>query len=271
MSLRDQPEFGSLAESIREISDGRRIFYVSNPGNWGDALIRQGTLDFFTQYKIYVKEIKFRKINNYHSLLSSFLYIFSNSIFIYGGGGALAGNYPRHFEKIVKVLSKFDGKFIILPSTFGPDANNQFRSLRSKRKYFFSRDKAFSNKFLSGSMFCHDMAFFLDPEIIPATRDTGYFFRRDHESSGKTPICFSDHEAPENRDISAEGNHFSSAKKFIAEVGSYSEIFTDRLHVAIAGALMQRRVHLYQNSYYKNEAIFEASIRGNYKNVSFSE
>ena len=47
------------------------------------------------------------------------------------------------------------------------------------------------------------------------------------------------------------------------------EIHTDRLHMAISGALLGKRVRLYPNSYFKNQAVYELSLAGAYPNVEW--
>jgi hypothetical protein len=36
-------EFARLAATLVERRDGQAVYYLPNSGNWGDALIRQGT------------------------------------------------------------------------------------------------------------------------------------------------------------------------------------------------------------------------------------
>jgi hypothetical protein len=60
----------------------------------------------------------------------------------------------------------------------------------------------------------------------------------------------------------------SSLDHLFEVIGSHSRIQTDRLHVAIAGALLGREVHLHPNSYYKNQAVYDYSLE-QYENVTF--
>src|SRR4051812_30430402 len=46
-SLRTAPEFTALAQHLRELSNGRQFAYFQMSGNWGDALIRKGAVNFF--------------------------------------------------------------------------------------------------------------------------------------------------------------------------------------------------------------------------------
>jgi exopolysaccharide biosynthesis predicted pyruvyltransferase EpsI len=54
-------------------------------------------------------------------------------------------------------------------------------------------------------------------------------------------------------------------------LSDFEEIRTNRLHICIAGALLGKRVHFYPNSYWKNRAVYEYSIKGKYGNVQWME
>jgi exopolysaccharide biosynthesis predicted pyruvyltransferase EpsI len=50
----------------------------------------------------------------------------------------------------------------------------------------------------------------------------------------------------------------------------YKKIDTDRLHVAIGATLLEKKVTLFPNSYYKNKAVYDYSLR-KFPNISFIE
>lgn len=52
-------------------------------------------------------------------------------------------------------------------------------------------------------------------------------------------------------------------------VDRYNCIRTNRLHVAIAGALLGKRVHFYPNSYYKCREVYQFSMKGRFPNVTW--
>ncbi len=60
-----------------------------------------------------------------------------------------------------------------------------------------------------------------------------------------------------------------AARDFLAIADRYDEIRTDRLHVAIAGALLGKRVLLHDNSYGKNRAVWEHSVAGRFATVEW--
>ena len=53
-----------------------------------------------------------------------------------------------------------------------------------------------------------------------------------------------------------------SAAQFIQTIDRFEEVDTDRLHVAIAAALLGKPARLHDNSYYKNRAVFRSSLDG---------
>ena len=52
-------------------------------------------------------------------------------------------------------------------------------------------------------------------------------------------------------------------------LSKFKTINTNRLHIAIAGILLDKNVNFYRNSYYKNKSVFEYSINNIYKNTIF--
>lgn len=52
---------------------------------------------------------------------------------------------------------------------------------------------------------------------------------------------------------------YYSAFKILKFIQKYDEVQTNRLHIAIAGAILGKKTHLYPNSYFKNKAIYEYS------------
>ncbi|MFW5701162.1 MAG: polysaccharide pyruvyl transferase family protein [Cyclobacteriaceae bacterium] len=61
------------------------------------------------------------------------------------------------------------------------------------------------------------------------------------------------------------------AKKFLGYLQKFDEIRTNRLHVAIGGALLGKKVYLQANSYFKNRAIYEFSLKDKFPNVTWQE
>lgn len=109
-----------------------------------------------------------------------------------------------------------------------------------------------------------------DIEDFIEPRTGGYellAFRNDKESAlGEdileeiVEIC----DNPIKRDVSIKG----SMTDFVSTVEHAEKVFTDRLHVAILGTILEKDVTLFGNKYHKNRGVYEYSLK---EKVSFIE
>ena len=197
--------------------------------------------------------IKYREL--YRKPASWIIPFVLGGIYIYGGSGAWCKHYNTG-EKYIKIFSK-RFKTIVLPSTYD-------KTFEYPKVEFYCRDMQESQSNMPSATFCHDLAFYLTPQPKnKATKDVGHFFRRDAERNQL-------HALPkDNWDISRDGKQLNDAYEFIEHINSFKTIYTDRLHVAIAGTLIGKEVHIFSNNYFKTRAIFESSMRNNFKNCTF--
>ena len=120
-----------------------------------------------------------------------------------------------------------------------------------------------------------DMAFYLNVDKyvnIPSRALKLNYFRRDREKTS-FPL------PSNNRDLSKEINIISSmnnkrlviknAYNLLDEINKYSIINTNRLHGAIGGSLLNKHVKLYPNSYWKNQEVYNYSLRGDFPKTIF--
>ena len=54
-------------------------------------------------------------------------------------------------------------------------------------------------------------------------------------------------------------------------ISKYKVVNTNRLHGGIASSLLQKTVNLYPNSYWKNKAVYEYSLKDKYPKTKFIE
>ena len=73
-----------------------------------------------------------------------------------------------------------------------------------------------------------------------------------------------DDDNPVVSDVSMRG----SLTDFVSTVENAEEVFTDRLHVAILGSILGKKVTLYGNVYHKNRGVWEYSLRDTVNFVS---
>lgn len=246
-SLKNDVCFTELKTDLKRACNGKRVYYFGNPGNWGDALIRSGCLQILNDVGIKHTELYRRPL----TWIKPFLL---GGVFIYGGGGAWC-KYYNTGEKYSRLFSK-RFKVIVMPSTYD-------KTFRIPNTSFYVRDKFQSSEFMPNARFCHDLAFYLEPQTTHNGSGTGYLFRIDSERNEQNEI------PTENRDFSKEGNQHSNSDHFFKHIDQYETVHTDRLHVAVSGCLLGKETHLYSNSYFKSEAIYKTSMQNAFPNCHF--
>ena len=246
-----EERYDILRETILSQSKGKDVVYLPNKGNWGDALIRQGTLKFLADAGIDFREVK--KVN-----AETIPRLGEGKLILLGGGGSWCFLWD-HAMEILGALSERH-TVIVFPSTYELQP-------RFENTTYFSRDRFESMENVPGSIFCHDMAFYLGRNFCPAKpgKGKGFFFRTDAESAGRIEIPKS------NRDISPKGKERTGIRGFFRAVNRFETIFTDRLHVSIAGCLLGKEVHLYPGSYFKNRAVYRSSMERRFERAHFHE
>ena len=254
-------QFAELARKVNNIRGERSILFAINPGNWGDSLIREGTERFLNYFEMPYHTIEIGALIKGRSDLQEAKRLFSGCepILIINGCGAFTKN-GRRVPFMAKMSHNFE-ETIIFPASYETSVRDDFNWHNT---HFFARDKDKSLANVPDADFCHDMAFFLDPPKIKATKKIGNFFRTDSERSGNIRV------PRDNLDISRKGKFYTPVEGFFHAIGNYEVVRTDRLHVAIAGALLGRNVQFFANRYFKNYSVYCSSMKELYPNVEFS-
>jgi len=244
----------------------KKIIYIPNPGNAGDSLIAFGTLQTFKKVGL---KYEIGNINKEYN----------NQILFYAGGGNLVGIYKSCRKFINK--NKDKNKIIILPHTIKNEDeliknlnNNIILICREKMSYDYVYNiiKNKNNVFLS-----KDMAFYINNiEKYKKIKGNGVCncFRQDCE---KTSISIPNNNIDLSNKLNKPGNTnninvINSVSLSIFDyLSKFDTINTNRLHMAIAGSLLNKNVNFYSNSYYKNKAVFDYSINNIFKNTIFHQ
>lgn len=251
-NLRSAESFGLLAEAIRHHVGERPAHFFPSPGNWGDSLINHGSRQFLSEFNIRHSEHARAEFDA--PALGDTL----DTTAVVGGGGG----WNRNWSSTVRFTTQLAARYrhvVVLPSSYDValvrEARAEIENATLVSRAPESDDSSFA--------FCHDMAFFCEPRasfedplpypLIALRRDK----ERHHSSI----------DPDRNLDISLLGNADSAASGFFELVGRFDEIFTDRLHVAIAGAMLGKSVRLLDGNYGKNRGVFDGSLRSNYANV----
>ena len=108
--------FATLARAIQEECTDRPVYYVANPGNWGDALIRAGTLRFFRATGLRYTELPWRHSSRGAKIRWWLGGDTNDGVLIVGGGGAWCDLW-NHYED-VKAMQRPFRSTIVLPSTY---------------------------------------------------------------------------------------------------------------------------------------------------------
>jgi exopolysaccharide biosynthesis predicted pyruvyltransferase EpsI len=244
----------------------KKCIYIPNPGNAGDSLIALGTIEILkacdVEYSIghYTKQYR-------------------NETLIYGGGGNLVNLYKNC--EIFLNNNSLNNNITILPHTI-KDVDQLLRKPEIKNNVtFFCREYIsydYVKNFTSNVYIDHDSAFFIPDSFFSKfidkepSLDIAYCFRADLE---KTNVAI----PRTNKDISIALNInnwtkdpntiISVCNNMFEYISNYKEIHTNRLHVSIAASLLGKKCYLYSNSYFKNKAIYEFSIKEKFPNTYF--
>ncbi|MCX6731780.1 MAG: polysaccharide pyruvyl transferase family protein [Candidatus Parcubacteria bacterium] len=237
-----------------KIYKNKSVDFFRFPGNYGDSLIWHGTKILLSSLNILEQYVN----------ISSPKY---NNVLFIDGGGNLVDYYSDVKNFLIKKPSLYD-EIIILPHTiFGKKQIEVLNNISSKLT-FFCREKV-SAEFLGNGLtrgkvyLWHDCAFYNKFSLVPTGKGILNVFRSDKESILRI--------LPEsNNDLSHNGYATKPLNELIDILQKYEQVNTDRLHIAIGATLLGKRVRLFPNSYYKNKAVFDYSLK-RFPNISFIE
>lgn len=240
--------------------------YIPNPGNMGDMLIAAATIDWFNrnsiQYTMYSGK--------------------SDKNIVYGGGGIWTATYKDAWMKFLEVF-RTANRVVILPSSFNDcpeliDALDErfvvfcrerksydyLMSAKTKATIILDNDMAFrlTSKYIKKAFYLSDYSMQIFDKITALPeKDIVYFSRTDSESVGH---YYSDLDLS----LMVYGDEYVTpnaineyAKMMLMTVNQFSAVVTDRLHVAIAAALLNKQVYLLDNSYGKCWNVFKHSMQ----------
>ncbi len=249
---------------------GHDVALLPNNGNLGDALIHAGTLQVLERLGVGCRLVSGDEAER-------------GDVLLLGGGGNLVDRYDHLLPRLQRLHDRFQDVIILPHTIFGRRVAEVFAGLgpnvrvvcRERRSYDFLGDVLahHGRRFLA-----HDMAFHFDYEPYRA-EGTGVLnaFRLD----GELTEAFL---PPDNVDLSEAvqlpGRPYHPdfwllsywreyLDAFLARIGGSAHVRTNRLHVAIAAGLLGKTVELFDNSYYKNRAVYEHSLTGRCPGVRF--
>lgn len=278
---------------LSEKVSGARVKYYPNTGNAGDSLINVGFYQLADEVGLEYEVIDRDEPVNVND----------TDVIIIGGGGALVPEWSATPEFLGSVIGKCK-KIVILPQSIrGVDALLQKLGIDDiifcREKYSFNGCESLG---LSCSLYlADDMAFYVDVKKLRDSkkefpklnyknliRSVVYnyhlvvrsnisrrigAFRCDKESNYEVKVKrrrMNDFSAIARFGSGSIGKSNYSAHMFLNLIDRYDEIDTDRLHVIIGAALLEKKVNAYPNSYYKVRGVIEHSL-GGYPNVMLND
>jgi len=279
---------------LKDLSEDNELYYHPNKGNAGDSLIACSTFQLFSKLELPFTLFNKKSFNP------------EGKVLIYGGGGNLIPQY-HGARRIIKRYHRAVKKIVILPHTIS--GNEKLLATLGSNVDIFTREVTSfehvrqhapnANVFLE-----HDLAFGLDPEQLLSEESSCPYrdiplkrlVRREaarlsemlRRSCAQHLVlnCFrTDKEKTEvrrplgNIDLSILFKYGTGTPQqalrttlmLFRFMNRYDEIRTNRLHLAIAGALLGKVVQFHPNSYYKNRAVYEFSIKDRFPNVQWME
>ncbi|MFA6571894.1 MAG: polysaccharide pyruvyl transferase family protein [Bacteroidota bacterium] len=224
------------------------------PGNYGDSLIWHGTKKLLSSLNILEHCVDISSPKH-------------NDVLFIDGGGNLVDYYSDIRDFLINKPDLYKD-VVILPHTIFGEKQVEVLDNVSSKLTIFCRERV-SAKFLNDKLkhaevyLWHDCAFYNEFVQTPAGIGVMNAFRLDVESVFKS--------RPEsNVDISHNGYATKPLGELIGILQKYEQVNTDRLHIAIAATLLGKKVKLFPNSYYKNKAVFEYSLK-RFSNADFIE
>ena len=167
------------------------------------------------------------------------------------------GGWCHAFHGLHSCLPLLEDRFkrvIIMPSSFDTAVESVRCALSQSRALVFARENVSYEKIksLCAAELAHDCAFYFDFTPYRQTEGQGTLvaFRTDRESAFTTVPAA-------NTDISVTCGNLDD---WLQTIARHDLIRTDRAHVAIAGALLGKRVEYLPSNYHKLPAIIEFAL-----------
>lgn len=254
----------------------RPICFYRVPGNAGDALINAGTMAAFKR-----ANVRWDAVEPGDDVSGRDLFV--------GGGGNLTPYYDHVSDALHRFVNSEPRRLVVLPH--GIRGQEQVLKLLRTQDLVMCRDRPgyrhVRQTAHASVALAHDMAFHLDaPEFLDnpalsavavpfieerlgaqgwslatiAEQPVMRFMRIDEERCAATP----------NTDIDISNELIFGDVNAVSPVAAWSllecvrhcqRVETDRLHVAIAAALVGIRAQLWPNNYNKNRSVFNQSVR----------
>jgi len=247
-------------------------------GNHGDTLILMGIIKKLKELKTNFDSSK-RKCQEFSSMRVRKESYLDYDLTLIRGGGYINDVWAIGRSFLLEVCRK-SNRVLVSPSSYWAISGGKLEKTLQQIKtplVLYAREK-YSYKWLDGMTkpknvqieLAHDSALYLTKDDLSKG-----------EGSNEPLICFRDDvESTVDKEILIELirqnpsaliediPRFGTLNDFLTKISEAGCIYTDRLHVAITGAILGKETFLYPNSYWKNIGVYEYSL-STFPNVKF--
>ena len=252
-----------LLEVFQQYRD-RPFVFLESGGNAGDHLIWKGADKLASVAGLNVRRLGF-------DAFMQATFADDEVIYIHGGGGYNPWWSGKPMTALEKVMASHKGVVIQGPQSVHPDEGflrervvDRIQNPTVEKLYFFCRER-YSHRAMQNVLpdwvelrLDHDTAFNLDSEDLVERDETAgytlYVIRRDKEAPGEADL---DLTAPW-MDPAIDTPKY---KDWLRVHARAARIVTNRLHSSIAGMILGKPTTLIANSYFKNRAVWEFSLK----------
>lgn len=296
----------TVAEILNALPIDEKVYYRANPGNAGDALIATGTFDLFDHLGIDYEILDVDIFDPNGKIIvyaggGNLNYIYNDArkfIQVVHSKAKMLILLPHTITGNEDLLADMGSNCIIFARE---QVSYEHISSHSKQsQVYIDHDMALNmnvqnvlsasypstislvlrklyNKLTSSS---HDR--------IPPIRVllNSFFFEHDwsRRNSGQVGVFFRDDVEASGRDLPDDNADLSkiyfygTRNKYYTDytvwrlfnyVNRFDEVRTDRLHVCIAAAMLNKKVEFHPNSYFKCKAVYEHSLKSAYPNINW--
>lgn len=296
----------TVAEILSALPKDEKIYYRANPGNAGDALIATGTFHLLSHLKI---DYEILDVETFDPDGKIVLYAGGGNFnHIYGDAREFIQAIHSRVKKFILLPHTITGNEDLL-ADLGSNCiifarehiSYEHLSKHSNQcQVYIDHDMALNmdvQKVLSAK-YPGTISLILRKiynNLIKSSHDrippirmllSSFFFERDwsRRNLGTLGVFFRDDVEASGRDLPDDNADLSkiyfygTRNKYYTDytvwrlfnyLDKFDDVRTDRLHVCIAAAMLNKKVEFNSNSYFKCKAVYEYSLKSNYPNINW--
>ncbi len=254
-----------FTQFLKSIS-GKNVAFFPKSGNAGDGFIAYATYTLFKKYNISFTSYSQDEI------------VDEEIVLIGGGGNLIEGKY----EDVARIIwhHRNNKKVVLLPHTI-VGYKEILAETNNNLEIFCREPVSYDLAILNGSKrekthLAHDVTFYLEDthfsDLVREGDGILYALRTDGESSRSFPLN------NKNTDISLSWNGdlwkdptfcMYATYSLASYINPFASVLTDRLHISILSAFLNKDVSLMPNDYFKNQAIYNHSMKKRFPTMKF--